>query len=118
MNFNHNGKRIATIVDKKNNRSVEDVYFGDYKNKDFLDEITLDDKYEFQLIPDNNSEDNRHCLFVAGPSGSGKSYIIRNFTLQYICEYPKRNIYLFSYLKNDKTLDAVKKIMRLDIYHV
>ncbi len=37
--------------------------------------------------------------------------------MQYIREYPKRNIYLFSYLKNDKTLDAVKKIMRIDIYH-
>jgi uridine kinase len=59
------------------------------------------------LLPDTTSE--RQIVYITGRSGSGKS----TFTRKYIEEFKKRNkkiqdVYLFSSLKEDESLDSIK----------
>ena len=61
----------------------------------------------FQLVPDTSHE--RDVMMVVGPSGSGKSYFVKKYCEQYIKKFKDRNIYVFSNLKEDSSLDTLKK---------
>jgi len=114
MNFTK-GSPIANIMDK-NDKVYGTIYLDDNKkNDDNIKELELGDGYHFQQTV--NTERERDIIYVAGPSGSGKSYYIREYVKQYIKLYPKRSIYLFSYLDEDETLDKIKKIQRIDIFN-
>jgi len=68
----------------------------------------------FELIPTKDPK-KREVWYIAGASGSGKSYIARGLAEQYMKQFPDRNVYLVSKLEEDDTLDNVKgrKIIRL-----
>lgn len=79
-------------------------------------------KYEYLEIPENlhfelaiNTEAARQVLYICGASGSGKSYFMKLFVMNYHKVYPKRQIFLFSALGSDETLDKVKTIKRVNI---
>ena len=55
-------------------------------------------------------------LFVAGESGSGKSYFIREYAKRYKSMFPRNPIFLISYLEQDDTLDAYKQIIRINAF--
>lgn len=116
MNF-ENGLPIANVVDSNDN-IIKTVYLDDHKNKNNAEEMTLTDLYQFQQIPMNITKENdRDVIYVAGASGSGKSYYIKKYVECYMKQYPKRPLYLFSYLEQDTTLDKIKKIKRIDIFN-
>jgi hypothetical protein len=94
-------KKIVSICDNKN-----DVMHP-------LFDIKAKYNQKFQQIPNVNKK--RDILFIAGQSGSGKSYYISQYLIYYKKFYPKNDIYLFSYLKEDETLDKTKGIKRIDI---
>jgi hypothetical protein len=81
---------------------------------DGFSEMDLQDGFQFQQVPNLSKE--RDVLFIAGKSDSGKSYYGREYLKQYAKLFPKRPIYLISYLPKDETLDEFKKISRIDIY--
>ena len=60
----------------------------------------------FQQIPNTKTE--REIGMVVGASGSGKSYYIKNYCKEYKKVYPKRDIYMFSNLKEDETLKGLE----------
>ena len=60
----------------------------------------------FQQIPNKNTE--REIIYITGASGSGKSTYTRKYCEEYKKLYPKREIYMFSSLKEDESLDSVK----------
>jgi len=69
----------------------------------------------FELLPSPDPE-KRQIYYIAGASGSGKSYIARHLSEQYQKMFPERTVYLVSKLKEDATLDGMKKPpMRLSI---
>ena len=84
------------------------------KEIDGFEELELDDDHSFQILPDQNKE--RDCLYVAGASGSGKSFFCKQYLKEYIKLFPKNPIFLFSYLDEDDTIDEIKAIQRIDIY--
>jgi energy-coupling factor transporter ATP-binding protein EcfA2 len=61
---------------------------------------------KLQQVPNTKSE--REILYITGASGSGKSTYTRKYCEQYKKKWPMRDIYLFSSLKEDESLDAVK----------
>lgn len=63
-------------------------------------------------IEPNHDPKGRDVIMVGGKSGSGKSHIARNFAIRYHELYPKRKIFLISYLEEDLTLDSVEKIFK------
>lgn len=50
----------------------------------------------------------RFIWYIAGPSGSGKSYVCKGLAENYRKQFPDRPVYLVSLLKQDETLDSMK----------
>lgn len=78
--------------------------------------IELPDDSTFQPIPDPDPS-KRQVYYVAGQSGSGKSYFARGIAENYKKLFPDRDVYLISKLQEDETLDRMKvgKPKRLNI---
>jgi hypothetical protein len=76
--------------------------------------IDLPDDGQFHLVPSPDPE-KREVFYIAGASGSGKSYIARGIAECYKNLFPDRGIYLISKLKEDSTLDALKELKRINI---
>lgn len=78
--------------------------------------VVLPDDSTFNLIP-NPDKDKRSVYYIAGASGSGKSYIARGLAEGYKKLFPERQIYLISKLNEDSTLDTMKvgKPLRIDV---
>jgi hypothetical protein len=53
--------------------------------------------------------------YIAGQSGSGKSWIAKNLAFYYNKLFPDRGVYLVSKLNEDATLDALKFLRRINI---
>lgn len=115
MNYEKIGNRIATIINKNDNNKNKIIY-NEYDKqlvKDYITEIKLNDDEYIQQIPNPKTE--RSIFYVAGPSGSGKSYYTKLYIEQYNKQFPKNNIYLFSSLTEDTTLDKLKCIKRIKL---
>jgi hypothetical protein len=69
---------------------------------------------EFFALEPSNLKKGRDVIMVGGKSGSGKSHTARNFAQRYHILWPKRTIFLISYLRHDDTLDALPFLERLD----
>jgi len=74
------------------------------------------DSGEFELLP-NSDPKKRDVWYIAGASGSGKSYIAKGLGEYYQKIFPDRKVYLFSKLSEDAgTLDKMKpKALRVNI---
>jgi Cdc6-like AAA superfamily ATPase len=59
---------------------------------------------KLQQIPDKHTE--RQIMYITGASGSGKSTYISKYCKQYKKAFPDNEIYVFSALKEDESLDA------------
>jgi hypothetical protein len=106
LNVDEIGKAIAQIGKKTiyiNDKDVEDGFTSARaKNSDLV-----------QQIPDKKTE--RSVLYITAPSGSGKSYYTKGYIEQYHKAYPKRDVFIFSSLDSDPTLDKLKYIKRIKI---
>lgn len=68
---------------------------------------------KFEVIP-NTDENKRDVYYIAGASGSGKSYFVKGLIEKYRKLYPDREVYLCSQLEEDETLDSMRpKIKRI-----
>lgn len=77
--------------------------------------IELPPNSNFQLVPSSDPK-KREVWYVAGASGSGKSYIAKGLVEKYRELYPDRQVYLVSKLNDDETLDSLKpKLNRINI---
>lgn len=66
-------------------------------------EIPMDCR--FSVLP-STDKDKRNCYYVAGASGSGKSWFAKMVAQNYAKMYPDRPIYLISKLEADETIDS------------
>ena len=115
MNF-EKGKIIAVIKDcendKKRSKKKDNKFlYVDDKANNSKDHYECDYNETIQQLPDKETE--RSILYITGPSGSGKSYYTRNYILEYKKMFSKNNIYIFSSLDSDETLDKIPKIKRV-----
>jgi hypothetical protein len=78
--------------------------------------IELPPDSQFHLLP-SSKEDVREVWYIAGPSGSGKSYIAKGLCERYRKQFPDREVFLVSKLKEDDTLDSTKggPLVRIDL---
>lgn len=83
---------------------------------EYLTEIkTRKPKEHIQHIPNKKTE--RQILYITGASGSGKSYYTRNYCNEYKKLFPKNEIYLFSSIQEDSSIDKVKDMNRIRLDH-
>lgn len=115
LNLDKEGIPLCVIMGGKNDG--EKVYLSDKMDDD--DNLKKIKTYQnlalkdgiFQQIPNTKKE--RDVGVVVGSSGSGKSTYINKYIKQYKKIYKKREIYFFSNLTEDKSLDV--KINRIKI---
>jgi hypothetical protein len=69
--------------------------------------INLPDDSSFQVLPSPDPE-KREVFYIAGASGSGKSYMAKGIAECYKKLHPSREVYLISKLGDDSTLDTMK----------
>jgi hypothetical protein len=107
---------------KKKGKDPEESYpiaivKGDKKCKDYnklvyvntsttKGDIKIEIPYDcnFEILP-NTDENKRDVFYVAGASGSGKSYIATQIARNYNKLYPDRDIYIVSKLDDDSTIN-------------
>jgi Cdc6-like AAA superfamily ATPase len=110
LNLNKEGRPFAKIIGGRHNNQI--VSISDKSNNGFK-YLGIASDAKFQLIPSPKTE--REILYITGPSGSGKSTFVRKYLEQYKKTFKDRNIYLFSSLPNDESLDDIEpKRVRID----
>lgn len=96
---------------------AEDAYremLGEVKEKgSSIIKLPPGSTFSLNFNPDSTK---RSIYYIAGASGSGKSYIAKHLSEQYQKMFKGRPVYLVSKLKEDETLDSMKdKPIRLNI---
>jgi Cdc6-like AAA superfamily ATPase len=110
-----NVKPLCKIIGGKYNNKVisidPNITEADYVNT--FKKLEIGNSSKLQMVPNTSSE--RDVYYITGPSGSGKSYFVRLYCEQYKKKFKNNEIYLFSNLKEDESLDSIKpKRVRLD----
>jgi energy-coupling factor transporter ATP-binding protein EcfA2 len=106
FNFEKVGKPLAMIDGGKlNGKEVSIGIVGEEGAAKSYSQIPLQDG-KFQQVPNPKAE--REILYITGPSGSGKSTYTLNYCKEFKKKKKKSDIYLFSALKEDETLDKIK----------
>ena len=97
----YNGKTISL------NTKLDEIDETDFKR------LRIPNNWVFQLLPDKTAS--RQIIYITGASGSGKSTFTRKFVKEYKKIWKDRDVYLFSALKEDESLDEIKpKRFRID----
>lgn len=111
LNLDKEGRPFAKIIGGKYNNQIVSV--TDNKSDKGFRSLGIANDAKFQLIPNPKTE--REILYITGPSGSGKSTFVRKYLEQYKKTYKDREIYLFSSLPDDESLDDIQpKRVRID----
>ena len=108
LTFEDDGQPIAKIQGSKHT-----VYLNN-TSKHSTEIVELPKNESFTPMPNTSKE--RDVLYIFGQSGSGKSYYVYLYALNYKKCYPKNPIYVFSTLESDKEgLDKIKGIKRIKL---
>jgi hypothetical protein len=125
INLENQGIPIAVIVSKNGDgkkkgsskKSIPIVSINDTTEGIIrpTNELSLRDKPDliFQPIPNPSVE--RQISYITGCSGSGKSYYTRKYCAEFAKLFPKRNIYLFSSISSDDSIDSLKGLNRIKL---
>lgn len=113
MNFEEIGLGIAKVINTNNNKekiiSVED---NEKKVKDYFKEYICKEGEYIQQTPIKQRE--RSCLYITGMCGSGKTTYSKKYIDQYKKMYKKREVYVFSFFTEDKSLGNKVTRIKLD----
>jgi len=106
LNYDNIGIPICT-------NGAKTVYLSETPVEDGENRLVAKNKTMFH--PAVNRLTERQIMYVTGQSGSGKSYYTAQFAQEYHKAFPKRNVYVFSYLDECATLDKLKFLKRVKI---
>ena len=106
LNLDGEGKIVCTAGKKS-------IYLTEKPMEDGFDNYKPKGEIKLEHAIDKDTE--RQILYITASSGAGKSYYALVFAQAYHKAYPKRPIYLFSYLDQCDTLDKCKAIKRVKI---
>jgi hypothetical protein len=119
LNFDESNKAeniIANVINSKTKKKINNLCLYEDEEEGGND-IEIDNNYKFMLAPRPIKEKERSVLFIAGESGAGKSYFVREYAKEYKKMFSNNPIYLISYLDRDETLDSYKEITRLNCFN-
>jgi len=105
FNLVKTGRPLCKILDGKLNGTIISVAPRGDVNVNTFPVIRLPEESKFQIIPDSTKE--RDILYITGASGSGKTTFTAGYIKEYKKTYKKNEIYVFSALKEDETLDKL-----------
>ena len=105
FNLVKEGRPLCKVIDGKLNGTIISVAPKGDVNRNTFPVIRLPDESKFQIVPDWTKE--RDILYITGASGSGKTTFTAGYIKEYKKTYKKNEIYVFSALKEDETLDKL-----------
>jgi hypothetical protein len=104
------GKKKGTLISLASPEEMHEVRSG-------FDEYSLQnsrgENYHMEVAVNTNTE--RQIIYIAGASGSGKSFWARRYIEAYQKSYPKRDIIVFSALNEDSSIDKIKDLKRIKL---
>lgn len=110
LNYDKVGRPLAVIEGGTKNKNKIVSISTDEKEEDEITKafrkLDLPDDQKFQQVVNPDTE--RSISYITGASGSGKSTYIASYCKQYKKVFPKNEIYVFSALNEDESLDACK----------
>ena len=106
LNYDEQGKAIARVGKRM-------LFLSDKPVEGGFDTVAPKGDAVIQQLPDKDAE--RSVLYISAPSGAGKSYYTREYIAEYRKIYPKRDVFVFSSLDDDPTLDKLKYLKRIKI---
>ena len=111
LNFNDVGRPLCRIVRGRYDKKVISVSdkFRCKDDETLMKEFRLlkiPNDAKLQQIPDTTKE--REILYMTGPSGSGKSTYTRKYLEQWKKKNKDKEIYMFSSLPEDESLDEIR----------
>jgi len=108
LSFEQDGVPIAAIKSNSNRIKNKVIHLDDKaRSINAFNELKLQGDDKFQLMPNPKIERSIH--YVCGSSGSGKTYFIKLFLMEYKKAFPKNQIYIFSPFDDvDKSFEGVK----------
>ena len=115
FNINGVGRPMCKINGGKYNNKV--VHYSEHDDNDVdlsycpFKQLTLTGDAKFEPFPNTTQE--RDILYICGPSGSGKSFYTKQYIRNYIKCFPDNEIYMFSKLTEDKSLDDIEQLQRI-----
>ena len=115
LDFNESNKSnniIAYVLNSQTKKRINNLCLHEDPEEGGT-EVKIHDGYKFALAPRPVNEKERYDIFIAGESGAGKSYFIREYAKDYKKLFPNNPNYLISYLDRDDTLDSYDQIIRL-----
>jgi hypothetical protein len=112
MSFNLENDGIPICAIKVDGKKDKIVYL-DEKSNSTNNYPSLKTEGKFQYLPNKDKE--RTILYVLGSSGSGKSYYTASYALEYHKMFPKRPIYILSYVDSDSSIDRIKTARRINL---
>jgi len=110
LNFDKVGRPLALIEGGTKNKNKIVSISTDEKEEDDITrafrklDLPADQKFQQAVNPDTE----RTISYITGASGSGKSTYIASYCKQYKKVFPKNEIYVFSALSEDESLDVIK----------
>ena len=108
FNYEKDGQKIAVINSQKRQKKV---YFSE--SDDGYENINLKDGHQFMLSIDKATE--RSTIYVCGSAGSGKSYFVAEYCLEYHRTFKNNIIYLISESNEDPAFDNKEYVKRVNI---
>lgn len=124
-------KKLKRNMSAKQKRKIDDFlrsddydYDDDEDLKDIFDQIleeaskrnqkeyVINDEGRIQVLPRFDAVER---VYIAGPTGSGKTFYTRCYLEQINKVFPNKEIYLFSDVDHDEEIDQVKNLNRVDL---
>lgn len=106
----NDSKKKGTIISLASPEEADGVRSG-------FEEYSLQNSrgqnYHMEVAVNTNTE--RQIIYIAGSSGSGKSYWAKRYIDSYQKAYPKRPVFVFSALDEDSSIDKIKDIQRINL---
>ena len=116
LNLENEGALIALIQNK--DKSIKDKRLYASPDADHVKNggpvYTCEKDETLQVVPNIKLE--RSSVYIAGQAGSGKSFYTGAYVHRYKKLYPKNDIYLFSSIDEDKSIDSLKP-KRINVLH-
>jgi GTPase SAR1 family protein len=111
------GKLIANVYNDRE-KLVNPIYYNDLDERQtkITNKLRIEKGFIFPEIQKIDKDDEQtERLFISGPSGVGKSSFIAQYIHFWSVKYPNCPILLFSSKKEDKQLDGIKNLIRVQI---
>lgn len=106
----NDSKKKGTLISLASPEETNEVRhgFGEYSLQNSRGE-----NYHMEVAVNTNTE--RQIIYIAGASGSGKSFWARRYMEAYKKAYPKRQIFVFSALNEDSSIDKIPDLQRINL---